>query len=95
MFMKKSGATGFLLLVFILMACVVVGSFVGEAMVEVAANNDSLGFLDFLGRGHTFGLTSPVTLDLIAVSLTFGVSLKFSIMSVLFMVLGVFIFRKL
>jgi len=93
--MKKNGLLGVILLVFILLACIVLGGFVGELFVDLAEGNSSLRFLEFLGRGYVFGLTSPVTLDLIALSLTIGFSLKFSIMSVVFMVIGVVIYRKL
>jgi len=93
--MRKNGIVGALLLVFILLACIVLGSFVGELFVDLAAGNSSLSFLGFLGRGYEFGLMPPVTLDLIALTLTFGFTLKFSIMSVVFMVIGVVIYRKL
>jgi hypothetical protein len=83
------------LLIFILLACVVLGTYVGEAFVALAESNETFRFLRFLGEGYTFGLTSPVTLDLIAIAVTLGLAVKFSICSILFMILGVVIYRKL
>ena len=74
------------LLVFILSG-IVVGGLIGE----ISSNID---FLWWLSYGNSFGLTSPVTLDLSVITITLGLSFKLNIASILGMFFAILIYRK-
>jgi hypothetical protein len=79
------------LLVLVLVAGLVVGSLLGEIVG---------GFLsgwahDLFTRGPTIGLTSPATLDLRFLSVTFGLVLKVNLVGVLGIVLAALTLRRL
>ena len=79
------------LLVLVLVAGLLIGSLLGE----IAG-----GFLtgwphDLFTRGPTIGLTSPATLDLRFLSLTFGLALKVNLVGVLGVVLAALTLRRL
>ena len=74
-----------ILLVFILIG-IVLGGFIGQLFQNVPA-------LAWLGYGKTFGLTSPVTLDLGIIVLTFGISFNITIAGIIGVVLAFVIFH--
>ena len=76
-----------ILLVFILSG-LVVGGLIGELASRV-------NWLWFLSYGQSFGLESPIVLDLSVVKITFGLMFKISISSIIGMVLAIFIYKKI
>ncbi len=76
--------TGFL----IVLSGIVLGGFIGY----LARN---IGFLSWLNYGQEFGLTSPIELDLGILVLTFGLRIKITIASIIGVVIGIIIYKKL
>lgn len=76
-----------ILLVFILSG-LVIGGLLGEL-------SKSVSWLWWLSYGQTFGLTSPLTLDLNVIKLSFSLTFKISIASIIGMILAIFIYRKI
>lgn len=79
---KKNGWALFLLL----LAGIVLGSFLGHLCEGISA----LSWLDY---GKTFGLTSPLKLDLSVLVLTFGLSVHISIASIIGVLVAILIYR--
>ena len=81
----------FWLYLFLVGAGVVVGALAAEITAGVP-------FLSWLGFGLDFGTESPIVLDLSILRLTFGISVKITVSSVLFialsLILGRLILRK-
>lgn len=75
-----------ILLVFIL-AGLVIGGLIGELTKNV-------DFLWWLSYSQEFGLSTPLNLDLSIIKITFGLSFRISIASIIGMLLGIFIYRK-
>ena len=80
--------TGYLPLVLILFAGIVIGGLVGEWL-------EGYKSLAWLGYGKTFGMTSPAVVDFNVVVLTFGLTVKFNIASIIGMLIAFVIYRKL
>ena len=76
-----------ILLIFILSG-IVVGGLLGNLAGQV-------DFLWWLSYGETFGLSEPITLDLQVIQLTFGLMFEINISSIIGMVLGIFIYKKI
>lgn len=76
-----------LLLVFILSGLVI-----GGLLGELAKN---VGFLWWLGYEQGFGLTEPILLNLNIMTITFGLSFKVNIASIIGMAIGIFIYKKM
>jgi len=82
--MKKSyGAT---VLVLFMLCGIVLGGFIGNLA-------GSVGALSWLDYGQTFGLSSPLILDLGVLSLTFGLTIRISIASIAGVVAAILIYR--
>lgn len=79
------GKSGWILIV-LLLAGLVVGGLLGE----LAAKVDFLWWLDY---SQTFGLTTPLQLDLSVIQLTFAISFKISISSIIGMLIGICIYK--
>lgn len=77
--------------IWILIIFILCGIVVGGLLGELASSVD---FLWWLGYGQSFGLSSPITLDLSVISITFGLMFKINIASIIGMVLAIFIYRK-
>jgi len=75
------------ILIIFLLAGIVIGGLLGE----IASNVDALWWLSY---GESFGLSSPVTLDLRVITLTFGLVFKINIASIIGMALAIFLYRK-
>lgn len=84
MALNKNGWSLFLLL----LAGIVVGGFLGYLAQNVS-------WLSWLNYGQTFGLTSPVELNIGVMVLTFGLTINFNIASILGIVIAIFVYRKL
>ena len=78
---------GWVLLV-MLLSGIVLGGFLGM----LTQNVSGLGWLDY---GRSFGLESPLVLDLGLLVLTFGLTIHISIASIIGVVLAIIIYRKL
>lgn len=76
--------TGFL----IVLSGIVLGGFIGY----LARN---IGFLSWLNYGQDFGLNNPIELDLGILVLTFGLRIKITIASIIGVVIGIIIYKKL
>ena len=81
----KSGRNRWTLFLFIL-AGMVFGSFLGFYLKQFS-------WLEWLDYGQAFGLTSPVTLSLGILSMTFGLVIRINIGSIIGMTLGYIIYR--
>lgn len=75
-----------ILLIFMLCG-IVLGSLIGELVSNIPA-------LWWFGYGNTFGLTSPLTLDMGVVVLTFGLTFKINIASIIGLAIAIFLYRK-
>ena len=84
---RKSEKGNLLLFIFIL-AGIVIGSFLGN----LATNVD---FLSWLNYGHRFGMTEPFGLDIKVLYLQFRFMFDINIASVIGIIIGVFVYRKL
>ena len=93
--MKGGKTSSMFLMVIIILAGIVVGGFIGEQLVRLADAFPAVGFLRYMGYYHSFGLESPLVLDLSVLKLTFALSIRFSIFGVLGMIAGLLIYRKL
>lgn len=75
-------------LLIILLSGIVLGGFIGYLCRNV-------GFLSWLNYGQTFGLSSPVVLDLGIIVLTFGLTISINIASIIGIIIGIIIYKKL
>ncbi len=76
-----------ILLIFILSG-LVIGGLLGELASRVS-------WLWWLSYNQSFGLESPVTLDLSIMQITFALMFKISVSSIIGMVLAIFIYKKI
>ena len=70
----------------LLLAGIVVGGFIGNLAAGVPG-------LSWLGFGQSFGLTSPIVLDLGIMVVTFGLSIKITIASIIGILIAIIIYR--
>jgi len=75
----------------ILIIFILSGIVIGGLLGDIASKID---FLWWLGYGETFGLSTPIELDLSVIKLTFGLMFKINISSIIGMALAIFIYRK-
>jgi hypothetical protein len=80
------------LLLLAIVAGLVIGSLLGELLGQVVSAD---WLRDLLTRGPTIGLTTPATLDLRLLSITFGIVFKVNVVGVLGIVIAVIVFRRL
>ena len=73
------------MLIMLVLIGAVLGSFIG--------NLAGSGTFSWLNYGKTFGLTSPVVLDMAVLTLTFGLTIHFSIATILGIIIAIFIYR--
>lgn len=67
-----------------ILAGIVIGGFIGSLLPDT-----------FLNYGQSFGLASPVVLDLGILVLTFGLSIKITLASIIGIVIAIIIYRVL
>lgn len=70
-----------------ILAGLVIGSLIGN----IASGVD---FLWWLSYGQEFGLTEPLILDLQVIKLTFAVTFKINIASIIGVIISMFIYRR-
>ena len=78
--MRKNNWACFLLI----LAGIVIGGFIGSLLP-----------VQWLNYGQTFGLSSLVVLDFGILCLTFGLSIKITVASILGIIIGIIIYRFL
>ncbi len=83
--MKNASKNAWILLL-LMLAGIVLGSFVGT----ITQNVPGFSWLSF---GQTFGVSSPIVLDLGILIITFGLTIKITIASILGLILAAFIYR--
>ncbi|MGN1310137.1 MAG: DUF4321 domain-containing protein [Clostridia bacterium] len=76
-----------ILLVFLLSG-LVIGGLLGEIASKV-------NWLWWLSYGESFGISSPIELDLSVIKITFGLMFKINISSIIGMAIAIFIYRKM
>ena len=86
--MKGSGSKNNWALFLLILSGIVLGGFIGSLTAGIPA----LSWLDY---GQVFGLAEPVVLNLGILVLTFGLTIKISIASIVGIVLAVIIYRVL
>lgn len=75
-------------LLFLILAGIVLGGFIGSLAASVP-------FLSWLNYGQTFGLDSPVILNLGIIVLTFGMTIRITIAGIIGIVLAIIVYRYL
>lgn len=82
---SKTRKNNWILLV-ILLCGIVLGGYLGTLAADVGA-------LRWLAYGKTFGLTSPVVLDLGILVFTFGLTITINIASIIGLIIGIIVYR--
>lgn len=75
-------------LLLILLSGIVLGGFIGYLCRNIS-------WLNWLNYGQSFGLSSPVVLDLGIIILTFGLTITINIASIIGIIIGIIIYKKL
>lgn len=70
----------------LLLSGIVLGGFIGNLAAGVPG-------LSWLNYGQSFGLTSPIVFDIGILVLTFGLSIKITIASIIGVLIAIFIYR--
>ena len=78
--------------IWILLIFLLSGLVIGGLLGELASMISGLWWLSY---GMTFGLTNPVTLDLEILNITFGLTFKINIASIIGMAIAIIIYRKI
>ena len=86
--MATKSERNFWILVLFILSGLVIGGLLGE----LAGNID---FLWWLGYGESFGLSSPIVLNLNVLQITFGLTFKINIASILGVIIAIVIYRKI
>ena len=86
--MKGTGSKNAWALFLLLLAGIVLGGFIGMLAEGVPA-------LDWLAYGQSFGLDEPIVLNLGVLVVTFGLTIKITIESIIGVILSIFIYRFL
>lgn len=77
--------------IWILLIFLLSGLVLGGLLGELASN---VNFLWWLSYGESFGLTTPIELDLNIITITFGLWFKMNVASIIGMAIAIFIYRK-
>ncbi|MBQ3145263.1 MAG: DUF4321 domain-containing protein [Clostridia bacterium] len=77
--------------IWILIVFLLSGLVIGGLLGELASKVDWLWWLSY---GESFGLATPIELDLSVITITFGLMFKINIASIIGMILAIFIYRK-
>ena len=77
--------------IWILLIFILSGLVIGGLLGELASRVDWLWWLSY---NQSFGLESPVVLDLSVMKITFALMFKISVASIIGMVLAIFVYRK-
>ena len=84
--MKRAGSKSPWVLLVLMLAGIVLGGFIGK----LTQNSPALSWLNY---GQSFGLDSPIVLNLGIMVITFGLSIKITIASILGLILAAIIYR--
>ena len=92
-YINLSKVTSIILSNFIIISTIFIlsGLVIGGLLGEVANKSGGLWWLSY---GQSFGLSTPVQLDLSVISITFGLMFKINIASIIGMAISIFIYRK-
>lgn len=80
------GGKNYWALFLLILTGIVLGGFIGDLAAGVS-------WLSWLSYGQTFGLTSPLVLDLGILVLTFGLTIRITIASIIGVLLAILIYR--
>jgi len=83
---KSSNIKSKWVLLLVLLCGVVLGGFIGQLTKGVS-------YLSWLNYGQTFGIIKPIVLDLGILMLTFGFSIKFTISSIIGLIIAIIVYR--
>lgn len=78
--------------IWIMLIFILSGLVIGGLLGEIASRVD---FLWWLAYGERFGLTTPLELDLNILKITFGLTFKINIASIIGMMIAIFVYRKI
>lgn len=78
--------------IWILLVFLLSGLVIGGLLGEIASKVDWLWWLSY---GESFGISSPIELDLDVIKITFGLMFRINIASIIGMALAIFIYRKI
>lgn len=84
--MSLKNKDGYILIIFLLSGLVI-----GGMLGELAAKIPSLWWLSY---GQSFGLSTPLELDLSIIKITFAFMLKINIASIIGLAISIFLYRK-
>lgn len=76
--------------IWILLVVLLCGLVIGGLLGSLASN---VSFLSWLSYGQTFGLTSPMVLDLGIFVLTFGLKITINVASIIGLIIGIIVYR--
>lgn len=77
--------------IWILLVFLLSGLVLGGLLGELASKIDWLWWLSY---GESFGLATPIELDLSVISITFALMFKINMASIIGMAIAIFIYRK-
>lgn len=86
--MKKAGGKNSWALFLLILAGIVLGGFIGTLTADMSA-------LSWLNYGQSFGLDSPIILNLGILTITFALNIKITIASIIGIVISAIIYRFL
>ncbi len=78
--------------IWILLLFILSGLVIGGLLGEIARQVDGLWWLSY---GQTFGMTSPLELNLSVISITFALMFRINIASIIGMAIAIFVYRKI
>ena len=78
---------GTIVLIIFILCGLVIGGLIGEL-------TSGISWLNWLGYGQEFGLSTPIVLDLGVVQLTLGLMFKINVSSIVGIVIAIFIYRR-
>ena len=84
--MRKLGSKNGWILLLLMLAGIVLGGFLGTLTQNVEG-------LSWLNYGQSFGLDSPIILNLGILVITFGLSIKITIASIIGLILAAIVYR--
>ena len=76
----------------VLLIFILSGLVIGGLLGDIASKVDWLWWLSY---GESFGISSPIELDLSVIRISFGMMFKINIASIVGMALAIFIYRKI
>ena len=86
--MARKSSHNIWVLILLMLAGVVLGGFIANMLGGISA-------LSWLAYGSSFGLSSPLVLDLGVLTLQFGLTIRFTIAGIIGIVLAFFIYKKM